>query len=187
KQVGKYNGGMKRSLSVASSFIEDSKVLDNSQKHNYGKMKLDCYKNMLIRRRALYPCLTLTSKNYINNRNIHVEDGNRVLCMKNRCNFKATVTDTTADGQFSFFTPAGMEATKNFEDGLIEAAEKEKMSKLIQAVVKEKKNWERQRNRCYKRRMDAKLFWKKFVVASQPTKKLWISLGKRFKRLSFQE
>ncbi|GJX32137.1 hypothetical protein Tco_0241992 [Tanacetum coccineum] len=36
-------------------------------------------------------------------------------------------------------------------------------------------------------RMEAKLFWKKFVVASQPTKKLWISLGKRFERLSFQE
>ncbi|GJU23003.1 ribonuclease H-like domain-containing protein [Tanacetum coccineum] len=45
----------------------------------------------------------------------------------------------------------------------VEAAEKEKKSKLIQAT--------------------AKLFWKKFVVASQPTKKLWISL----ERLSFQE
>nr|GFB53741.1 hypothetical protein [Tanacetum cinerariifolium] len=73
-------------------------------------------------------------------------------------------------------------------------SEKEKKSKLIQAAVKEKKNRERQdhsyglqQNRCYKRRMDAKLFWKKFVVASQPTKKLWISLGKRFERLSFQE
>nr|GEW05930.1 tRNA-dihydrouridine(16/17) synthase [NAD(P)(+)]-like [Tanacetum cinerariifolium] len=67
----------------------------------------------------------------------------------------------------------------------VKAAEKEKKSKLIQAAVKEKKNRERQahsyglqQNRCYKRRMDAKLFWKKFVVASQPTKKLWISLGK---------
>ncbi|GJV29083.1 hypothetical protein Tco_1385531 [Tanacetum coccineum] len=76
----------------------------------------------------------------------------------------------------------------------VEAAEKEKKSKLIQAAVKEKKNRERQahsyglqQNRCYKRRMDAKLFWKKFVVASQPTKKLRISLGKRFERLSFQE
>ncbi|GJT63986.1 hypothetical protein Tco_1015466 [Tanacetum coccineum] len=75
----------------------------------------------------------------------------------------------------------------------VEAAEKEKKSKLIQAAVKEKKNRERQahsyglqQNRCYKR-MDAKLFWKKFVVASQPTKKLRISLGKRFERLSFQE
>ncbi|GJV58677.1 retrovirus-related pol polyprotein from transposon TNT 1-94 [Tanacetum coccineum] len=72
----------------------------------------------------------------------------------------------------------------------VEAAEKEKKSKLIQAAVKEKKNQERQvhsyglqQNRCYKRRMEAKLFWKKFVVASQPTKKLWISL----ERLSFQE
>ncbi|GKD03635.1 hypothetical protein Tco_1178609 [Tanacetum coccineum] len=76
----------------------------------------------------------------------------------------------------------------------VEAAEKEKKSKLIQATVKEKKNQEQQvhsyglqQNRCYKRRMEAKLFWKKFVVASQPTKKLWISLGKRFERLSFQE
>ncbi|GKB86922.1 hypothetical protein Tco_0959194 [Tanacetum coccineum] len=76
----------------------------------------------------------------------------------------------------------------------VEVAEKEKKSKLIQATVKEKKNQEQQvhsyglqQNRCYKRRMEAKLFWKKFVVASQPTKKLWISLGKRFERLSFQE
>ncbi|GKD06304.1 hypothetical protein Tco_1181278 [Tanacetum coccineum] len=76
----------------------------------------------------------------------------------------------------------------------VEAAEKEKKSKLIQAAVKEKKNRERQahsyglqQNRCYKRRMDAKLFWKKFVVASQTTKKLRISLGKRFERLNFQE
>ncbi|GJS37538.1 hypothetical protein Tco_0535920 [Tanacetum coccineum] len=67
----------------------------------------------------------------------------------------------------------------------VEAAEKEKKSKLIQATVKEKKNQENQvhsyglqQNRCYKRRMEAKLFWKKFVVASQPTKKLWISLDK---------
>ncbi|GKB73282.1 retrotransposon protein, putative, ty1-copia subclass [Tanacetum coccineum] len=76
----------------------------------------------------------------------------------------------------------------------VKAAEKEKKSKLIQAAVKEKKNRERQalsyglqQNPCYKRRMDANLFWKKFVVASQPTKKPWISLGKRFERLSFQE
>nr|GEV96091.1 hypothetical protein [Tanacetum cinerariifolium] len=61
----------------------------------------------------------------------------------------------------------------------VEAAKKKKKNKLIHAAVKEKKNRERQQNQCYKRRMDAKLFWKKFAVASQPTKKLWISLGKR--------
>ncbi|GJU01513.1 hypothetical protein Tco_1111851 [Tanacetum coccineum] len=72
----------------------------------------------------------------------------------------------------------------------VEATEKEKKSKLIQETVKEKKNQERQVHsyellqiQCYKRIMEAKLFWKKFVVASQPTKKLWISL----ERLSFQE
>ena len=80
-------------------------------------------------------------------------------------------------------------------DKAIEATVKEKKNKLLQAAEKEKENKRLQvqssrlqpNQHCYKRRIKAKLFWKKFVVASQQTCKLWISLGKIFERWSFQE
>ncbi|PWA86282.1 hypothetical protein CTI12_AA143770 [Artemisia annua] len=77
----------------------------------------------------------------------------------------------------------------------IEAVVKEKKNKWTNVAVKHKENKERQvqssgvqpNQRCYKRRINAKLFWKKFVVASQKPSKLWISLGKIFEKWSFQE
>ncbi|PWA54055.1 hypothetical protein CTI12_AA432770 [Artemisia annua] len=77
----------------------------------------------------------------------------------------------------------------------IEANVNEKKKKWTNATVKDKENKERQvqssgvqpNQRCYKRRINAKLFRKKFVVASQQPSKLWISLGKMFKKWSFQE